>query len=102
MNLSVIIVSFNVKSYLRQCLNSVLASTQIDDFEVIVVDNHSTDNSIDDIRQKYNNLIVQKSDINLGYAGGCNLGSEIASGDYLLFLNNDTTAWRVAVRRFVN
>ena len=53
MKLSIIIVSFNVKSYLRQCLYSVLASSQIDDFEVIVVDNHSFDDSCDLLKNEF-------------------------------------------------
>ena len=87
---SVIIPHHNNFSILNECLQSLQKSNYLN-IEIIVVDNHSTDGSTREIRQKYNNLIIQKSDINLGYAGGCNLGSEIASGDYLLFLNNDTT-----------
>jgi len=87
---SIIIPHHNNYSILDECLQS-LQKINYKNIEIIIVDNYSTDNSIDNISQKYNNLIIQKSAINLGYAGGCNHGSKVASGEYLLFLNNDTT-----------
>ena len=90
MKLSVIIVSFNVKSYLRQCLNSVLASTHIDDLEVIVVDNHSFDDSCDLVKNEFPQIELIENQKNLGFSVAINQGINIASGDYICFLNPDT------------
>ena len=58
--------------------------------EVIVVDNGSSDDSVDWLKINHSQVIVIENDKNLGYAGGCNTGALAASGEYLLFLNNDT------------
>jgi len=90
MKLSVIIVSFNVKSYLRQCLHSVLASTHIDDLEVIVVDNHSFDDSCDLLKNEFPQIELIENQKNIGFSAAVNQGIDIARGDYICFLNPDT------------
>ncbi|MDB3868621.1 glycosyltransferase [Candidatus Marinimicrobia bacterium] len=90
MKLSVIIVSFNVKSYLRQCLNSVLASTQIDDLEIIVIDNHSFDGSCNLLKNEYPQIKLIENKKNMGFSVAVNQGIDIAKGDYVCFLNPDT------------
>ena len=59
--------------------------------EVIIVDNACIDNSIQEIQKKKLTVKIVKSDSNLGYAGGCNLGAKQSTGKFLLFLNDDTT-----------
>ena len=86
---SIIIPHYNNFSILDQCLKS-LENITYSNLEIIVIDNNSYDDSFQKIKNNYKNLILKKSSKNLGYAGGCNLGVSFATGDYLLFLNNDT------------
>jgi GT2 family glycosyltransferase len=86
---SVIIVNFNGKNLLEKCLNS-LFKIDYDNFEVILVDNNSTDESVDFITKNYPSIISIKLDLNKGFAEPNNIGSKSAKGEYLLFLNNDT------------
>jgi GT2 family glycosyltransferase len=87
---SVIIPHFNGKEILARCLKS-LESTTYANYEIILVDNASTDDSIDFVRESYPAVRIQSNRSNRGYAGGCNDGLTIATGNYLVFLNNDTT-----------
>ena len=86
---SIVIPHWNNVDILSECLESISA-TDFDNFETIVVDNASTDNSVASVRSNYPNVKLIENDKNYGYAGGCNIGAEAASGDYLIFLNNDT------------
>jgi len=86
---SIIIPHYNNFPILDQCLKS-LENITYSNLEIIVIDNNSYDDSFQKIKNNYKNLILKKSSKNLGYTGGCNLGASCATGDYLLFLNNDT------------
>ncbi|MFH1890372.1 MAG: glycosyltransferase family 2 protein [Candidatus Kuenenbacteria bacterium] len=90
MKLSIIIVSWNVREYLKKCLESIFKHTQDIDFEVIVVDNASKDNSAEMVQDKFPeaNLIANKK--NLGFARANNQGIGKAQGKYILILNDDT------------
>ncbi|NTS39974.1 glycosyltransferase [Flavisolibacter sp. BT320] len=90
MTLSVIIVNYNVKYFLEQCLHSVLKAASEIETEVIVVDNHSTDESIPYLAPKFPEVTFIRSKANAGFAKACNRGLEEASGNYILFLNPDT------------
>ena len=87
--ISIIIVNYNGKELLQKCLES-LFKTDYENFEVILVDNNSTDNSIEFVTKNYPKIIVIKLDSNKGFAEPNNIGAKIAKGDHLLFLNNDT------------
>jgi len=87
---SIIIPNYNGGDLLYNCINSIYKNISIKDFEIIVVDNGSTDNSINRVKSNFENVEIISSNSNLGYSGGCNLGATHASGKYLLFLNNDT------------
>ena len=87
---SIIIPNYNGEDLLYNCINSIYKNISIKDFEIIVVDNGSTDNSINRVKSNFQNVEIISSNSNLGYSGGCNLGATHASGKYLLFLNNDT------------
>ena len=86
---SIVIPHWNNVDILSECLESISA-TDFDSVETIVVDNASTDNSVASVRSNYPNVKLIENEKNYGYAGGCNIGAEAASGDYLIFLNNDT------------
>ena len=86
---SVIIPHWNGIDVLSECLDSLGKSTY-KNIEIIVVDNASTDGSQDWIRSNHPNIILIQNNSNLGYAEGCNVGAESSSGEYLIFLNNDT------------
>ena len=87
--ISVVILNFNGKRYLEACLTSVLSQT-FRDFEVIIVDNGSSDGSAEYLATHYPWVKVVKNEKNLGFAGGTNSGIRQARGEYILTLNNDT------------
>jgi len=86
---SVIILSWNGMKYLEDCLNAVLAQ-DYPDFEVIVVDNGSTDASPDFVSAHYPQVRLIRNKYNLGFAAGNNVGLKAAMGDVLILLNQDT------------
>lgn len=88
---SIIIVNWNGKQYLEKCLNSLYAQTY-KNFEVIFVDNGSSDDSIDFIKKNYPKVKIIKNKENLGFAQANNIGYNNSKGDYILFLNNDVEA----------
>src|SRR5690606_13624678 len=90
LQLSVIIVNFNVKHFLEQCLHSVLKAAEGMATEVIVVDNNSSDNSIHYLLPKFPTVKFIANTENLGFAKACNEGLKASSGNYILFLNPDT------------
>jgi len=90
MFLSIIIVSYNVKYFLEQCLHSVFASTFASEFEVIVVDNNSKDDSVAYLASHFPSVKFIENDENLGFAKANNAGIAQAKGKYILLLNPDT------------
>lgn len=90
MELSVIIVNYNVKLFLEQCLCSVQKAIIGMNAEIIVVDNCSSDNSIGYLQPKFPLAQFIANHDNLGFAKGCNTGLKQAKGKYILFLNPDT------------
>lgn len=86
---SVVILNYNGKAFLGQCLQSLLDQTY-PEFETILVDNGSSDDSVRFVREFFPWVRVIESKINLGYAGGNNLGVEYSRGDFIAILNNDT------------
>lgn len=86
---SIIIVSYNSASYLKACLDSILAQISDKD-ELIVVDNGSSDGSAALVAESYPQVQLIRS-TNLGYAAGNNHGARAAQGEFLVFLNPDTS-----------
>lgn len=86
---SVIIVNWNGRHYLAECLDSLAVQT-FSDFEVILVDNGSTDGSVAFVRENYPAVKILPLPENTGFARGNNLGFAQAQGEYLVTLNNDT------------
>lgn len=88
--LSIIIVNYNVKYFLEQCLCSVLEALKTIDGEIIVADNNSNDGSRDFFCDKFPGIQFIWSEENEGFAKANNRALKMASGDYILFLNPDT------------
>jgi GT2 family glycosyltransferase len=86
---SVIIVNTNELHHLRRCLPSILRQCY-PEYEVLVVDNASTDGSVDYLAQQFPQVLVIRNTANLGYAGANNVGFKHASGEYVAVLNPDT------------
>ncbi|OGE87917.1 MAG: hypothetical protein A3J07_00160 [Candidatus Doudnabacteria bacterium RIFCSPLOWO2_02_FULL_49_13] len=91
MDLSVIILTYNAKDLLRQCLQSVFASATGFEFEVLVPDNGSTDGAIEMVKAEFPRAKLIENGRNLGFAKGNNVAIKQAAGRYVLLLNPDTT-----------
>ena len=90
MKLSVVIVNYNVKHFLEQCLNSVVKALAGLEGEIIVVDNNSVDGSIKLLKEKFKNIQLIANKKNTGFAVANNQAIKIAKGEYVLLLNPDT------------
>ena len=86
---SIIIPHWNGIETLSECLTS-LTKTNYKPFEIIVVDNSSTDGSQEWVKVNYPNITLIENSENYGYAGGCNHGIKATNGELVVFLNNDT------------
>lgn len=90
LQLSIIIVNYNVKHFLEQCLYSVYKALQGLEAEVFVVDNNSVDGSVGLIREKFPNVTLLVNRVNKGFSAANNQAIEKAKGKYILLLNPDT------------
>jgi len=90
MDLSVIIVNYNVKEFLQNLLDSLKKAFHSLSTEVIVIDNASDDGSVEIIREKYPWVNLIASEKNLGFGAANNLGLELSKGKYILLINPDT------------
>ncbi len=86
---SIVTVSLNHWIWLEACLPSVLRS--IGSYEIIISDNGSTDRSLECLREQYQGITVLENGENLGFAEACNRGASAARGEFVVFLNPDTT-----------
>ena len=89
-DLSIIIVNYNVKEFLLNLLDSVRRASSKLKIEIIVVDNASDDGSIEVLKEKHNDLILIENKTNVGFGRANNQALDIAKGKYLLLLNPDT------------
>ncbi len=90
MNVTIIIPNYNGKHFLQPCLES-LSKQSCRDFETILVDNHSTDGSIEYMKEYYPEVKILSLDKNRGFSAAVNAGIRKASTPYVILLNNDTT-----------
>jgi len=88
--ISVITVNYNGLNDTCELIDSLLDVIHSVSFEILVVDNASKLNEAKILKEKYPQIVVLRSDINLGFSGGNNLGIQNAKGAYLFFMNNDT------------
>jgi len=101
MDVSIIIVAWNVKELVRDCLKSVFDETQGIDFEVIYVDNASKDGSVEMVSQQFPKVKIIENKKNEGFIKANNQGIEIAEGRYVLLLNSDTVILDNAIAKTV-
>ena len=99
MDLSVIIVNYNVKYFLEQCLHSVIKSIEGLHGEIIVVDNNSVDGSTQMLNDKFPKVKLIANKKNLGFSKANNQGIKKASGKYILILNPDTILQEDTLRK---
>jgi len=97
MDVSIIIVNWNTRELLGDCLESVYEQTRTSEFEVIVVDNNSSDSSVEMVRTKFPDVKLIVNDTNRGLAAAINQGMEIVGGRYVLLLNSDTLICEQAI-----
>ncbi|WP_340075691.1 glycosyltransferase family 2 protein [Leptobacterium sp. I13] len=89
MKLSVVILNYNVKYFLEQCIRSVQAALTNIEGEIIVVDNNSNDGSCEMVRKFFPGVLLIENDTNVGFPKGNNQGVNIAKGEYICILNPD-------------
>lgn len=89
-DLSIIIVNYNAKDYLKQCLDSIYSNSSKVNFEVILVDNCSLDGSVGMVRERFANIKIIENIRNKGFVKANNQGLESSRGKYILCLNNDS------------
>lgn len=106
MNLSIIIVNYNTADLLLKCLNSILDNCHNlilnKDFEIIVVDNNSSDQSCSMLEQKYPEVKLLKNRLNFGFGKANNLAINKASGKYILLLNTDIVVTDNAISKLLD
>ena len=90
MKLSIIIVSYNVKSYLEQCLISLQRATEGIEADIYVVDNHSKDGSVDFLSKRFSQVNFVESNHNLGFSRANNIAIRQSEGEFILLINPDT------------
>lgn len=97
---SIIVINWNGAAFLERCLQALLDQTSLQD-EIMVVDNDSTDNSVELVRSHFAGVKLYCNERNLGYAGGANVGLRAAQGEMLILLNPDVqvhTGWLSALK----
>ncbi|HDY87022.1 MAG TPA: glycosyltransferase, partial [bacterium] len=102
MDISVVIVSYNVSSFLDQALITLKDSAQGLDYEVYVVDNASTDESVSMIREKHPLVKIIENDSNVGFARANNQALKKVNGRYILLLNPDTVLRRDPLKTMIS
>ncbi|MFH0864811.1 MAG: glycosyltransferase [Bacteroidota bacterium] len=90
MKLSVVIVNYNVRYFLEQCLLSINAASKGIESEIIVVDNNSVDGSVKMLKEKFTQVKIIENNENLGFSKANNQAIRISKGEYILLLNPDT------------
>ena len=100
-DLSIVIVTYNSKDFLRTCLNSVILQTKGISFETIVVDNASSDQTRDLIEKEFPDVKFIRNDHNVGFAAANNLAIKETSSRYVLLLNPDTEILDGAIQKMI-
>ena len=87
---TVVVLNYNGRRWLHACLGALRAQREAPPYDVLLVDNASTDGSVETVRRDFPDVRIVETGANLGFAEGNNVGARAAAGDWLAFLNNDT------------
>lgn len=102
---SIIIVTYNNIDYTKLCVDSILSKTDFPSYEIIIVDNNSNDDTRDyvkSLKEKYDLVKIILNEENKGFAKANNQGIQIAEGNYVIFLNNDTVVTHGWLTKMIN
>jgi GT2 family glycosyltransferase len=102
LDLSILVVNYNTQEVTLHCLQSIFASNTKYTYEVILVDNHSTDGSVAAFKNTKYPLVLIENSHNSGFANANNLGAKSARGKYLWLLNSDTLIKPDTIEKFLN
>ncbi|MFU2362838.1 MAG: glycosyltransferase, partial [Clostridiales bacterium] len=102
MDISIIIVNFNTAKMTGECIESIYKHIHGIDFEIILVDNNSTDNSVAYLKKKFPEMELISLKENIGFGRANNCGAKKAKGKYLFLLNSDTLLFDNALFSFFN
>lgn len=98
----IILVSYNTAEYTIRAIESVFEQTKQTDVNLIVVDNASSDDSVERIRKTFPDVTLIETGTNLGFAGGVNIGAKTGNSEYVLLLNPDTVILDGAIDKLVS
>ena len=101
-DLSIIIVNYNVKEFLQNLIYSIYKAGQKINYEIIIVDNASDDGSVEFLREKFPDIKLIVNEKNLGFSKANNIGLSIAKGKYILLLNPDTIVQEDTFEKMIN
>ena len=102
MQLSIIIVNYNTKSLLQDCITSIYTHTKDISFEIIVSDNGSTDGSLEMLKSTFPEVRIIENNKNLGFGTANNKALALAKGKYIFYLNSDTVLLNNACKFFID
>lgn len=98
MDVSIILVNYNTKQLAKECIQSIYEKTHDLSFEIIMIDNNSSDGSVEAIKQSFPDVIIIANPKNSGFGSANNLGIKISKGKYVLLLNTDTILINNAIK----
>jgi hypothetical protein len=101
-DLSIVIVSYNTKEFLNNCLASIKKTAKYFTYEIVVVDNASGDGSPEMVTQEFKDVLLISNKKNLGFSKANNLGVKKSTGRYVLFLNSDTIVYENTLKYMIN
>lgn len=99
--LSIIIVSWNCKHYVFECLRTIYETSQANNYTIILVDNNSSDNTIEEVKEKFSKIVCISNSTNVGFASANNQALMIAKSRLVLFLNPDTLVHKNALLNMI-
>ncbi len=100
-NLSIIIISYNTSDFLKECIESIQKNTKGINYEIIVVDNASSDNSVEMVKKEFPEILIIESPENIGFSKANNLGVNKSKGRHVLFLNPDTVVYKDSLSNMI-
>ncbi|HEY0243939.1 MAG TPA: glycosyltransferase family 2 protein [Mucilaginibacter sp.] len=101
MKLSLIIVNYNLCDLLRQNLNSLISAAKYIDYEVFIIDNSSTDKSVEMLQEYFPEVNIIANTVNMGMSKAYNHAIELSSGEYILLVSADTISGKETINRMV-